>query len=758
MRPEHKSLSGGEFYGQTTAASDYSGTRGSAAVPIRPPLGDVSKGKFEGQSQYVTNFQGTIQAPVQSMKPKTEFTSGGAFDPTTTNRSQYQPWAQKPAELIVPVNARETGLENRDFQTEAARKYNDKGLAVRKSLKPEVQTQQSSARFEGESTATASFQGMQTRPADPFLPENSRYNVQETRDFVTEATKQFAEKAYIAPARSMKPPREELNSGSFNGETTNATSFRPYDGAIPAKPIRNGSSDMSQGNMPFQSETSYGKQYTGQVQPVVRSMKPASEPTSTGVFDASTTNRNAFQPYKVERTAQPIRQADNGLGQAATGPRDFQTEASIAFNEKGVVVRRSMKPEQQSITSAPFQGQSVAAASFTGKQCAPRESFKPPANFAAAPDDRRFVPESKKFGQAGYQQPRSVMRPEHKSLSGGEFYGQTTAASDYSGTRGSAAVPIRPPLGDVSKGKFEGQSQYVTNFQGTIQAPVQSMKPKTEFTSGGAFDPTTTNRSQYQPWAQKPAELIVPVNARETGLENRDFQTEAARKYNDKGLAVRKSLKPEVQTQQSSARFEGESTATASFQGMQTRPADPFLPENSRYNVQETRDFVTEATKQFAEKAYIAPARSMKPPREELNSGSFNGETTNATSFRPYDGAIPAKPIRNGSSDMSQGNMPFQSETSYGKQYTGQVQPVVRSMKPASEPTSTGVFDASTTNRTSFQPWEAKPAEMVYPKKQGNWYKNANEKNFMTEQAQSYNDKGMVVRRSMKPVYSSRQW
>jgi hypothetical protein len=111
------------------------------------------------------------------------------------------------------------------------------------------------------------------------------------RNFTTEASKQYAEKAYNPPARSMKPPREALNTGSFNGETTSATSFRPYEGVAPADPIRMKGSDMRQGNDPFQSETSYGKQFTGQVQPVARSMKPSSDPSYTGEFDSTTTNR-----------------------------------------------------------------------------------------------------------------------------------------------------------------------------------------------------------------------------------------------------------------------------------------------------------------------------------------------------------------------------------------------------------------------------------------------------------------------------------
>ena len=64
MRPAYKSISSGEFNGQTTAGNDYAGNRGLPAQAIRPPVGVVSQGKFEGQSQYVSNFTGTIQAPV----------------------------------------------------------------------------------------------------------------------------------------------------------------------------------------------------------------------------------------------------------------------------------------------------------------------------------------------------------------------------------------------------------------------------------------------------------------------------------------------------------------------------------------------------------------------------------------------------------------------------------------------------------------------------------------------------------------------
>jgi hypothetical protein len=344
FRPKDAPLPGHKFEGESTAHASYTGAYGQAASPVRPVQEQAGgRHRFEGTSSYSTNFTGTVAPVVMSMKPDAAVIRTGTFQDTTTNRSAFQPWDAKPVEQFRPIDASQALGENRDFQTESAVKYNDKGVVKRRPFRPEAQALPS-AKFEGVSTAKAHFQGTRADIPAAFRPENSNTAKTETRDFVSEAKKQFgSERGYVPPPRLMKPvPAAIANNGSFDDRTTSATTFVRYSDAKPATPIRQDHGPAIRAQ-PFDGRTSYGQQFVGTVAPVARSMKPESEPVITGVFDDSTTNRTAFQPWN-SNPAQKILPRPDGWYMSADVRNNYQTESCTAFNDKGVVVRRSFAP------------------------------------------------------------------------------------------------------------------------------------------------------------------------------------------------------------------------------------------------------------------------------------------------------------------------------------------------------------------------------------------------------------------------------
>ena len=84
---------------------------------------------------------------------------------------------------------------------------------------------------------------------------------------------------------------------------------------------------------------------------------------SAGKFEGKSENRAAFQSWDAKPATacrpKPNNAFDNGDG------RNYQTEVSAAFNDKGYQVRRSRAPPAQALVTGKFEGQSEMKASYS---------------------------------------------------------------------------------------------------------------------------------------------------------------------------------------------------------------------------------------------------------------------------------------------------------------------------------------------------------------------------------------------------------
>lgn len=121
-------------------------------------------------------------------------------------------------------------------------------------------------------------------------------------------------------------------------------------------------SSLGEKGLKFQGQTAYAQSFKGTRGEVATSKKPSNNFTSAGKFEGESVNRSEFKAWNSAPRA--LMKPESGMD-AAAEDRNFQTEASGAFNDKGYQVRRSRAPERQATTQVPFEGRSEATDAFT---------------------------------------------------------------------------------------------------------------------------------------------------------------------------------------------------------------------------------------------------------------------------------------------------------------------------------------------------------------------------------------------------------
>jgi len=303
------------------------------------------------------------------MKPSSEFQSAGKFEGCSENRASFLPWQARPSSPFIPQNNSRfdaNGKDSRDFQTTNSSSFNDKGYQVRRSRAPQQQ-QTDSVPFQGSSESHSAFTAMPNAKREPFKPVTLRAEAQETRDFKTTSASAMPNRGYIKPVQPILPLRgADLGShANFEGISQAKADFVHHTGARPASPFIPIRSQLGEKDAKFEGTTAYSSCFQGTRGTVAPSMKPSSEFHSAGKFEGESINRSEFKAWDAPRT-QILRPKQ---GQHTVDEnRNFQTENSSQFNDKGYQVRRSRQPPQQTVDSVPFQGVSETASAFTAKQ------------------------------------------------------------------------------------------------------------------------------------------------------------------------------------------------------------------------------------------------------------------------------------------------------------------------------------------------------------------------------------------------------
>lgn len=420
-----------------------------------------------------------------------------------SGHSGHNPSETRVAEKVKAIRPRDSGIPRSDFkrsfQTETSKEYNEKGIHLRRNMKPIAQALPDQL-FQGMSVNAADFQGRQGTPTKSFKPANQIDESADNRDFNSEARRRFQNHGYQAPRASMKPEGHSLTDEKFDGVTTNQADYIETNG-LPARAIRPSGTTIAEPGKKFEGTSQYSSHFTGDAAQPVRSMKPDSSFQSAGKFISNTTNRDQFQSWN-SKPAELVKPID--ARRAAVESRDFQTEASNVFNDKGNNTRKSLKPERSSLPDQRFEGESVATADYKDWQSAPAEILRPKYVNVQKKDDRDFLSEhERRFGAYNYQAPPRTMRPENKPVASGNFDSSTTNKSAFDWKNGKPATPIRnstSTLGNNGKKPFEGTSQYTSNFTGESFPPVRSIIPESNQQQLAPFEGTSEYRGGYKPF------------------------------------------------------------------------------------------------------------------------------------------------------------------------------------------------------------------------------------------------------------------
>lgn len=291
----------------------------------------------------------------EMFKPRGTTVSNAPFEGTTTFQDDFPGWKNaERAKPFVPQRNANINPEDRDFHTESALRFDDKGYAKRKDFKPPA-TLGNSLPFDGKTTAMQDYVPWGAQRTASFKPKLDANPVAENRDFKTEAGASFVDKGYVAERhkpqqRAVGPPQP------FEGVTTTNADYVPWKvGATESFKPKNRAVTIPE-NRDFQSESS--SQFNPKYQP----------------------RREGFNP--------------RGAFLAQPDDRDFNTESRSNLRDQGFQKRPTFKPNQTALEQQPFNGDTTHAHDFVQHPLAMRQSMKPQDRGMRGAEDRDFLTET----------------------------------------------------------------------------------------------------------------------------------------------------------------------------------------------------------------------------------------------------------------------------------------------------------------------------------------------------------------------------
>lgn len=383
----------------------------------------------------------------------------------------------------------------------------------------------------------------------------------------------------------------------------------------------------------FEDETSYTSQYLGATAPRRSAYRGHGSTLymPSGKLGADTTNRSDFTEFAGHKPSTPFKPKREDTTQVEA--RNFQTESAVQFNDKGYQHRVSKKPlgPSNTLPTGQFAGESVSKSDFGWKTSERAPPVKPnlASNVSLGSDDSRdFISENQMRFQVPQNPVKSqLMRPGLTIVSTAKFEGvpeSRAAYPEYVGAKkAELVVPLKSSLGDPNT-RFDDSTSYGSTFTGMVQPRRATMFPSNStFKSTAKFDGTTTNKQDFTGSTYGPAESMRPERVREEQKESRNFQTESAIQFNDKGFQKRAARKPvHGAIQLGDAKFVGESQAKADFtwKQQQARPTQ-FRPKNEiQLETADGRDWQTTSSMNFT--GVTAPRQPTLKPTTNVHYSS----------------------------------------------------------------------------------------------------------------------------------------
>jgi hypothetical protein len=413
-------------------------------------------------------------------------------------------------------------------------------------------------------------------------------------------------------------------------------------------------------------------------------------------FTTETRNNFAGTRGPASQSCRPVRvAADNAEG------RDFKTEFTGSFDNKGYCAVKPVRPTSQALDSGSFDGTSTTRQDYQAWPRTKTQSCKPVpvANVSAAPFDPTTNYSSTFTGTRGER--RQPYKPASSMLQGAPFDGTTTTKQDYlPHLNAERAVPVKPAQTVIENVPFNAASTHASDFQQRGGGPRRAFKPKS---TAAMMDEdrnfTTETRNNFAGTRGPASQLCRPVRVAPDSAEGRDFKTEFSGSYVDKGYCAVKPVRPAHQPL-SSGDFDGSTTNKTDFGRRDGAPAKSCKPvpvaNVSDAPFDPTTNYSSTFTGTRGERR-----EPYKPASSMLQGAPFDGTTTTRSDY-PAHGRGDRMPIVKPQPTVLD-NVPFDGASTHASDYTAHGHASRRAFKPAVTNNTLGEDrDFKTTFRTSY--------------------------------------------------------
>ncbi|KAK6731869.1 hypothetical protein RB195_007991 [Necator americanus] len=343
--------------------------------------------------------------------------------------------------------------------------------------------------------------------------------------------------------RKIRPAEALINSGEFNGETTNKADFYEKHAA---KQVAFRPTETTIGGGEFLGNTTNKTDFDLKKSERQTPFRPAETAIGGGEFTGSTTTKTDFNMKRAERPT-AFRPAETAIG---GGEFSESTTSKVDFDRKEAERQKAFRPPVSKISSGDFDGITTTKADFDRKQGERIKAYRPPVTSLASGDFSGTTTNRADF--VGKMQPkmdesalddlensfkRLLDESDEETTENGSIFNdalvllladkELNSRSNERLSVSDGVRAIRPKSNSLERGlPFEGHSTYQDGFFLKEAVRQRSMRPtETNYLSSSAFVGDTTQKSDFT--AKK-----VDICPAEKVLSRRDKSYEFSAKRN----------------------------------------------------------------------------------------------------------------------------------------------------------------------------------------------------------------------------------
>jgi hypothetical protein len=184
-------------------------------------------------------------------------------------------------------------------------------------------------------------------------------------------------------------------------------------------------------------------------------------------FNAKSTNQDAYTKHPVQHSKafKPVNEGDDLIN--PNGDRSYSTENRSCFDPKEFSKRASLRPQNKTLNSAPFDGTSTNKSDYQRWNAKPSTPKKPVNEMQNQPENRDFNTESMSQYVPHQSERSQSYKPANRALHNAPFEGESVTKSDYQGFKFGSCPASDLPSGERTS---DGHTFYKQQFDGTWAA------------------------------------------------------------------------------------------------------------------------------------------------------------------------------------------------------------------------------------------------------------------------------------------------